>query len=292
MCRERECLLSAPVNRVALITGASRGIGRGIALELAGVGHDLVINFAGNETAARQTADDCRARAAAVGRSIRAEICQADISVAADRQRLIEFTRTTFGRLDLLVNNAGVAPDVRADLLEAGEESFDRLIAINVKGPYFLTQLAARWMIEQAGKQSAESSSATTAENRECAGSGFSRPKIVTISSISAYTASTNRGDYCVAKAALSMLTPLFAARLAAHGINVYEIRPGIIATDMTGPVKEKYDRLIAGGLTPIPRWGKPEDIGRAVVAIAQDLLPFSTGEVINVDGGFHLRTL
>lgn len=267
------------MNPVALITGASRGIGRGIALALAGVGRDLVINFAGNETAARQTAEDCRARASAAGHSIRAEICQADIASAADRQRLIDFTRGAFGRLDLLVNNAGVAPSVRADLLEAGEESFDRLIAINVKGPYFLTQLAARWMIEQVGNS-------TEAEGRSI------RPKIVTISSISAYTASTNRGDYCVAKAALSMVTPLFAARLAAHGINVYEIRPGVIATDMTGPVKEKYDRLIAGGLTPIARWGQPEDIGRAVVAIAEDLLPFSTGEVINVDGGFHLRTL
>ena len=259
------------MNPVALITGASRGIGRGIALELAKLGHDLVVNFAGNEAAARQTAADCLAAAKEKGHSIRAEICQADISVSADRHKLIDFTRSTFGRLDLLVNNAGVAPSVRADILEAGEESFDRLININVKGPYFLTQLAANWMVEQA-----------TA----------SRPKIITISSISAYTASTNRGDYCVAKAALSMLTPLFAARLAEHGINVYEIRPGIIATDMTGPVKEKYDKLIADGFTPIQRWGTPEDIGRAVAAIAQDLLPFSTGEVINVDGGFHLRRL
>jgi len=216
--------------------------------------------------------------AAAAGRTIRAEICQADISVSSARKKLIEFTRERFGHLDLLVNNAGVAPNVRADLLEAGEESFDRLINVNVKGPYFLTQLAARWMIEQVESQAA--------------GSTAAKPKIVTISSISAYTASTNRGDYCLAKAALSMLTPLFAARLAGHGIRVYEIRPGIIATDMTGPVKEKYDNLIAGGLTPIKRWGQPEDIGKAVTAIAQDLLPFSTGEVINVDGGFHLRTL
>ena len=282
----------SPVNPVALITGASRGIGRGIALELAAVGHDLVINFAGNETAARQTAAECQARAATAGRSISAEICQADISIADDRRRLIGFTRTTFDRLDLLVNNAGVAPAVRADLLEAGEESFDRLMAINVKGPYFLTQLAARWMIEQAGKQSAGASSGATSGSLASNDSRLIRPRIVTISSISAYTASTNRGDYCLAKAALSMLTPLFAARLANHGINVYEIRPGIIATDMTGPVKEKYDKLIADGLTPIPRWGQPEDIGRAVAAIALDLLPFSTGEVINVDGGFHLRTL
>jgi NAD(P)-dependent dehydrogenase (short-subunit alcohol dehydrogenase family) len=266
------------VNPAGLITGASRGIGRGIALELAAIGHDLVVDYAGNEAAARRTAADCLARAAAAGRAIRAEICQADISVASDRTKLIEFTRERFGRLDLLVNNAGVAPNVRADLLDAGEESFDRLIRINVKGPYFLTQRAARWMIEQVQSQAAENTAA--------------KPKIVTISSISAYTASTNRGDYCVAKAALSMLTPLFAARLAEYGIRVYEIRPGIIATDMTGPVKEKYDTLIAGGLTPIKRWGQPEDIGKAVAAIAQGLFPFSTGEVINVDGGFHLRTL
>jgi NAD(P)-dependent dehydrogenase (short-subunit alcohol dehydrogenase family) len=181
----------------------------------------------------------------------------------------------------LLVNNAGVAPNVRTDLLDAGEESFDRLMAINVKGPYFLTQLVARWMIEQVA-------------GNVCSPirSDVRRPRIITISSISAYTASTNRGDYCLAKAALSMLTPLFAARLAGHGINVYEIRPGIIATDMTAPVKEKYDRLIAEGLTPIARWGTPEDVGKAVAAIAQDLLPFSTGEVLNVDGGFHLRRL
>jgi NAD(P)-dependent dehydrogenase (short-subunit alcohol dehydrogenase family) len=161
-------------------------------------------------------------------------------------------------------------------LLEAGEDSFDRMIAVNVKGPYFLTQLVARWMIEQVESPKSEVRS----------------PKIVTVSSISAYTASTNRGDYCISKAALSMVTPLFAARLAGYGINVYEIRPGIIATDMTAGVKEKYDKLIGEGLTPIPRWGAPEDIGKAVAAIAQDLLPFSTGEVINVDGGFHLRTL
>jgi NAD(P)-dependent dehydrogenase (short-subunit alcohol dehydrogenase family) len=265
------------MNPVALITGASRGIGRGIALALARLGHDLVINYARNETAARATAADCLAAAQAEGAVIRAEVCQADIALSADRQRLVGFTRSTFGRVDLLVNNAGVAPNVRADLLDASEESFDRLIGINVKGPFFLTQIVARWMIAQV--------TAETAPLRP-------GPKIVTISSVSAYTASVNRGDYCVAKAALSMLTPLYAARLAEHGILVYEIRPGIITTDMTGPVKEKYDGLIAGGLTPIPRWGTPEDVGRAVAAIARDLLPFSTGEVINVDGGFHLRRL
>lgn len=273
------------VNPVALITGSSRGIGRGIALELAGIGYDLVINYAANQAAADRTAADCRDRAARAGHTIRAEPCQADVAVAADRQKLIDFTRDRFGRLDLLVNNAGVAPAVRADLLEASEESFDRLMAVNVKGPYFLTQLAARWMIQQV--QAARAGPPGSAD-----GSSAVRPKIVTVSSISAYTASVNRGDYCVSKAALAMLTRLFAARLAEYGIGVYEIRPGIIATDMTRLVQAKYDQLIAQGLTPIRRWGQPEDVGKAVVAIALDLLPFSTGEVINVDGGFHLHRL
>ncbi len=263
------------MNPVALITGASRGIGRGIALALAKVGFDLVINYVSNVDAARETAQDCVSLAKREGRIVRAELCSADIGNGNDRCALLECAGTRFGRLDLLVNNAGVAPQVRADILDANEESFDRLIRTNVKGPYFLTQSVARWMIEQCQ-----------------AGSADYAPKIITISSISAYTASTNRGDYCMAKAALSMLTPLFASRLAEHGINVYEIRPGIIATDMTGPVKEKYDALIANGITPIKRWGTPEDVGKAVAAIALGLLPFSTGEVINVDGGFHVRRL
>jgi NAD(P)-dependent dehydrogenase (short-subunit alcohol dehydrogenase family) len=279
--------LSLPrMNSVALITGASRGIGRGIALELAKIGCNLVINYAGNASAARQAAADCVAVARAAGKTIRAEICQADIGNGTDRRKLLQFTKEKLARLDLLVNNAGVAPEVRADILEATEESFDRLLNINAKGPYFLTQLAARWMIEQS----------RTGVPPVSEGTGIRpvpfQPKIITISSISAYTASVNRGDYCVAKAALAMLTPLYAARLAEHGIGVYEIRPGLIATDMTVPVKENYDKLIAEGLTPIKRWGTPEDVGKAVAAIALDLLPFSTGEVINVDGGFHLRRL
>jgi len=265
------------MNPVALVTGASRGIGRGIALALAAEGHDLVINYVSNGTAAAEAALGCAATAQSAGRSIRAECFQADVSVHDARDALVEFTRATFGRIDLLVNNAGVAPNTRADILEADEASFDRLIGINVKGPYFLTQRIARWMIEQ---------------QQQSPIPGRVPPKIVTISSISAYTASVNRGDYCLAKAALSMLTPLFAARLAEHGIHVYEIRPGIIATDMTQAVQAKYDALIANGLTPIRRWGTPEDVGRAVVAIARESFPFSTGEIINVDGGFHLRIL
>jgi 3-oxoacyl-[acyl-carrier protein] reductase len=263
--------MAAQTNPVAIVTGASRGIGRGIALQLAAdAGFDVVINYNANSAAAGEVGSAVESG----GR--RAHIVQADIAVAADRQKLVEETLKVFGRIDLLVNNAGVAPSVRADILEAGEESFDRLININLKGPYFLTQLVARHMIEQAaGRPDA------------------ARGRIVIISSISAYTASVNRGDYCISKAGLSMMTQLYAARLAEHGINVYEIRPGVIATDMTGPVKAKYDDLILNrDLTPIHRWGQPEDVGRAVAAIAMDLLPFSTGEVINVDGGFHMKRL
>jgi NAD(P)-dependent dehydrogenase (short-subunit alcohol dehydrogenase family) len=253
----------------AVVTGASRGIGRGIALALAAAGHDVVVNYARDARAAAGVAE----RAAALG--VRALPVRADISSAADRSRLVAAALDEYGRIDLLVNNAGVAPAVRADLLEADEESFDRLVAINLKGPYFLTQLVARTMIEQVGR-------------------GWSpAPKIVIVSSISAYTASVNRGDYCVSKAGLAMVTALFAARLAEHGINVYEIRPGIVDTDMTEAVRDRYDRLILrDGLTPIRRWGQPEDVGRAVAAIATGALPFSTGQVIDVDGGFHLRTL
>ncbi|MEU7872347.1 3-ketoacyl-ACP reductase [Dactylosporangium sp. NPDC049140] len=248
----------------ALVTGASRGIGRGIALALARAGWDVVVNYASNAAAADEVAAEVEKLGA------KAATVRADLARSEDRTRLVAEAYAAFGDIELLVNNAGVAPDVRADILEAGEESFDRLVGINLKGPYFLTQQVANRMI-----------AAGTAG------------RIVTISSMSAYTASVNRGDYCITKAGLSMLTKLFAARLAEHGINVYEVRPGIIATDMTGGVKEKYDRLILEeGVTPIRRWGTPEDVGKAVVAIASGLLPFSTGQVIDVDGGFHLKVL
>jgi 3-oxoacyl-[acyl-carrier protein] reductase len=260
-------------NPVALVTGGSRGIGRAIAVGLAGAGFDVVINYVSNEPAAGEAREE--AAAARTSENARVEAFRADVSAATGREELIDFTRRRFGRLDLLVNNAGVAPAVRNDLLDATEESFDRLIDINLKGPYFLTQAVARWMIEQKAQRG------TAAE-----------PAIINITSLSAYTASPDRGDYCVAKAGLAMATRLYAARLAAEGINVYEVRPGIIATDMTAGAKAKYDELIARGLTPIQRWGTPEDIARAVVAIARGELRFSTGEVINVDGGFHLRTL
>ncbi|MGI5244074.1 3-ketoacyl-ACP reductase [Dactylosporangium sp. CA-139066] len=248
----------------ALVTGASRGIGRGIAVALAEAGLDVIVNYASNAGAAAEAAAEVE-RAGA-----RAAVVQGDVGDARDRARLVDEAYAAFGDIALLVNNAGVAPSVRADILEASEESFDRLVGINLKGPYFLTQLVANRMIA-AGTPG----------------------KIVTVSSMSAYTASVNRGDYCITKAGLSMLTKLYAARLAEHGINVYEVRPGIIATDMTGGVQEKYDRLIYDeGVTPIRRWGTPQDVGRAVAAIARDLFPFSTGQVIDVDGGFHLRTL
>jgi 3-oxoacyl-[acyl-carrier protein] reductase len=256
---------------VSLVTGAGRGIGRGIALELAKLGHAVVVNYVGNEAAA----EECLALVREVGGD--GILLRADISSANDRQRLVREVMDAYGRIDLLVNNAGVAPDVRDDLLEAGEESFDRLININLKGPYFLTQIVAGEMIKQVqGGKLTE----------------FGQPRIVTVTSVSAYVASVNRGDYCVSKAGLSMMTKLFAARLAEFGIHVYEVRPGVIATDMTGGVREKYDKLIEQGAWPIRRWGDPDDVGRAVAAIARGDFPFSTGEVINVDGGYHLRIL
>lgn len=255
----------------ALVTGASRGIGRGIAIELAKAGYRVAINYAGNAEAANEALGLVKA---AGGDGF---VVQGDVAVADDRARLLSETLKQFGRLDLLVNNAGVGPKVRADLLDAGEESFDRLYSINLKGPYFLSQLVAKQLLKQ---------------NVDAA--GF-RGRIVNITSISAYTASVNRGDYCMVKAGLAMMTKLFAERLANDAINVYEIRPGVIATDMTGGVKEKYDKLILQderGITPIRRWGKPEDVALAVRAIAEDRFPFSTGAVFDVDGGFHLHRL
>ncbi len=255
-------------NQVAIVTGGSRGIGRGIVLALAERGWSITVNYRGNAEAAQETA---AAVEAAGGRAL---VVQADIGSAADRERLVTETLARFGRIDLLVNNAGMAPRVRRDLLEATEESYDEVMAVNLKGPFFLTQRVAHAMIEAQAAGTVES------------------PKIINISSISAYAASVNRGEYCISKAGMSMMTALFADRLAAHGINVYEIRPGVTETDMTSGVKEKYDKMISEGLTPIQRWGKPDDIARAVIALAEGSFPFSTGEVINVDGGFHLRRL
>ena len=259
----------------ALITGASRGIGRGIAVELAREGWSVAINYARDQEAARECRRLCE-QAASNRWNASFEIIRADVSRPDDRARLLDSVLERFGWVDLLVNNAGVAPTVRADLLEASEESFDRVIATNLKGPYFLTQRVAKFWVSRAREFPAAPR----------------KPKIINISSVSAYAASAGRGEYCVSKAGLSMMTKLFASRLAEFGILVYEVRPGVVATEMTQPVKEKYDRMIAEGLTPIKRWGTPEDVGLAVVAIAEGRLPFSTGEVVNVDGGFHLRRL
>lgn len=241
------------MDKIALVTGGSRGIGQGIADRLHAEGWQVAIT----------------SRSPAGERAQRDFLCiQADNSSAEDRERAVQAVLDRFGRIDLLVNNAGIAPRVRADLLEMSEQSMHELLDVNLVGPFFLTQRVARQMIAQK--------------------SGM----IINITSMSAYVSSVNRGEYCVSKAGLSMMTSLFAVRLAEYGIPVYEIRPGIIKTDMTAKVSEKYDRLIADGITPIKRWGTPEDIAQAVYMLSQGLLPFSTGEVLNVDGGFHLQRL
>jgi NAD(P)-dependent dehydrogenase (short-subunit alcohol dehydrogenase family) len=254
--------------KVALVTGSGRGIGRGIALALAPLGYTIVVNATtterGQETV--RLIEEAGGGAWSQG---------ADVSKADDRRALVEAILEREGRIDLLVNNAGVAPTIRADLLEADEESYDRVMGINLKGPYFLTQRVANAMIGLLKSDLANY-----------------QPRIVNISSISVYAASPSRGDYCLSKAGIAMMTKLYATRLAEEGIGVYEVRPGIIETDMTSAVKEKYDKLIGEGLTPIRRWGTPEDIGKAVATVARGDLPFSTGEVINVDGGFHLHIL
>lgn len=241
---------------VALVTGASRGIGRGIATELSRT-HSVIATYRGRLDAAESLRDETGA-----------EILQCDISSAADRAALLDHVHRRFGRLDLLVNNAGIAPRERRDILEASEESFDELISTNLKGPHFLTQKAARWMQER--------------------GSG----RIVFLTSISAYTASVNRAEYCISKAALSMSVALFAQRLAAHNVQVFEIRPGIIRTDMIAKVEQTYEEKIRGGLLPQGRMGESSDIAKVVRAIADGLLDYSTGAIIDVDGGFHLRSL
>jgi NAD(P)-dependent dehydrogenase (short-subunit alcohol dehydrogenase family) len=259
------------MNAVALITGASRGIGRGIAISLARDGrHDLVINYAGNEAAARETQQLCLA---AAPKPIRVEIAQADVARTHDRTRMIEYVRTSFGRIDVLVNNAGITSPGRADILEATEDSWDTVMGTNLRGPFFLTQTVALLM-------------------RESDALPNTPRAVINLSSISAFAVSINRGDYCITKAAIGMMTQLWAVRLAEFGIGVFEIQPGVIESDMTGPVKAKYDALFAQGFAPINRWGQPDDIGRCVSAIARGDFPYTTGQVFHIDGGFHLRTL
>lgn len=258
---------------VALITGAGQGIGRGIALKLAEAGYDIVANDIVLDPAnTAKGLQEVKFRIEQLGRQCLP--VQGDVSNLASHEQLVGSALRAFGRLDVLVNNAGVAPKVRADILETAPESYDRLMTINLRGPFFLTQKVARQMLRQ---------------DRLADGPA---PTIVFITSISAYVSSPSRAEYCISKSGLSMAATLFADRLARDGICVYEVRPGIIATDMTAVVKEKYDKLIAEGLLPQPRWGTPEDVGNAVVALARGYLAYSTGQTIEVGGGFGIRRL
>jgi NAD(P)-dependent dehydrogenase (short-subunit alcohol dehydrogenase family) len=248
---------------VALVTGGSRGIGRGICAELARAGYAIAINYARNEAAARETQR-------LIGDSAVSILVRADIGNAADRGRLVEEILERWDRIDVLVNNAGITSVGRRDILEATEDSWDAVLATNLKGPFFLTQRVVQAMLPRLAH--------------------LSQPAIINVSSLSAHALSTNRGDYCISKAGLGMMTQLFALRLAEHGIRVYEVRPGIIDTDMTAGSHERYTKLIEEGLTPIRRWGTPQDIGKAVASLVTGAIPFSTGDALNVDGGFHLR--
>lgn len=256
------------MKRVALVTGGSRGIGLGIAQALSQEGFDLAINGVRDASAVQ---DVLESLASSGGKVV---YCRGDLASSADRRTIIEQVKSAFGRLDVLVNNAGIAPRERRDILEATEESFDEVIATNLKGNYFLTQQVANWMIAQ---------KKNNPEFQAC---------IINVSSISATVASVNRGEYCISKAGISMATQLFAVRLGEFDIPVYEVRPGVISTDMTSGVKGKYDKLIEEGLCVTRRWGFPEDVGKAVRALATGNFPYSTGQVIMVDGGMTLSRL
>ncbi len=256
--------------KVALVTGGSRGIGRAISLELAKAGYAILVNYNENLGAA----ENAREQIESIGSPV--EICQGDISARSHRDLLVTFTLERFGRIDLLVNNAGIAPSIRKDILETDEDSFDEVMNTNLRAPYFLSQRVANTMIDLMQSKT------------------IKRADIVNISSLRSYTTAKNYGEYCLSKAGVSMVTKLFAARLAEYGINVYEICPGIIETDMTSDeaVKQHYNEKFAKGMAPINRWGKPEEVAKAVGAIARGDFPFSTGTVFHVDGGWHLREL
>jgi 3-oxoacyl-[acyl-carrier protein] reductase len=254
--------------RSALITGGTRGIGFGVAERLAREGYDLVVNGVRPEAEASEALAQLRAHGTEV------VYARGDIGAREGRAAVLELTRASVGVPNVLVNNAGVAPRERRDLLEMSEESYQRVLGTNLGGPLFLSQRIAREMLAERDRNAAFAA---------C---------IVNVSSVSATVVSINRGEYCIAKAGLSMLTQLFAARLGPHGIPVYEVRPGVIKTDMTAGVSEKYDRLIADGLCVQPRWGTPDDVGRAVAALARGDFPYSTGQVILVDGGLTLPRL
>jgi 3-oxoacyl-[acyl-carrier protein] reductase len=253
---------------IALVTGGYRGIGLGIATALSRERYQVVI------TGRRDRSETCPILETLSKNGTEAEYVQADVSNAADRQRLVDTVEKRFGRLDVLVNNAGIAPRVRADILEASEESFDEQISINLKGPYFLTQTVAKWMIRQ--------------KRADCSYRGC----IINISSCSATVASVSRGDYCISKAGIAMATKLWVVRLAEFGIDVYEIRPGIIETNMTKAVKGKYDVLIEGDLLLQKRWGTPSDIGKAAAMLARGDLPYASGSVLSLDGGLTISRL
>jgi NAD(P)-dependent dehydrogenase (short-subunit alcohol dehydrogenase family) len=258
---------------VVLVTGSSRGLGRGVAETLAEAGYSVAIHYANNQQAADDVVEACLKLASDPEQKFVA--VGGNIGVAADRQRIFDELIAAYGHIDALVNNAGIAPRIRADITEATEEIFDEVIGINLKGPYFLSQLAARYWLANPGKCRLKG--------------GY---KLLFVTSLSANTPSINRGEYCISKAGLAMATQLFAVRLADCGVQVMELRPGIMATDMTSGVKDKYDKLIAEGLVPQKRWGNSQDVGLAVKGILDGNFPFSTGDVINIDGGFHLRRL
>jgi 3-oxoacyl-[acyl-carrier protein] reductase len=253
---------------VALVTGGSRGIGLGIVTQLAQQGFNIAINGVRPESGVTDVLESIRALGVDV------IYCQGNVALSADRAKILQEVKDHFGQLNILVNNAGIAPRERKDVLSTSEESFDEVLDTNLKSCYFMTQAAANWMIEQKVTQADFAAS------------------IINISSISATVASVNRGEYCVSKAGISMVTQLFAARLGEHDIPVYEVRPGVIATDMTAGVKEKYDNLIAQGLCVQPRWGTPEDVGKVVGALAMGSFPYSTGQVFMVDGGLTMPRL
>ena len=255
-------------NKVALITGGSRGIGFGIATALAKNGFNLAIN---GMRPAEDVADVINTLKSS---GVDVIYCQGNISSSLDRENIIQQIKTHFGKLNVLVNNAGIAPKERKDILEATEESFDEVVFTNLKGPYFLTQKTANWMIGQ--------------KKNDPDFSGC----IINVSSISATVVSVNRGEYCISKAGISMATQLFAVRLGEFNIPVFEVRPGVIATDMTAGVTEKYDKLIGGGLCVQQRWGQPEDVGRVVASLAKGDFMYSTGQVIMVDGGLTIPRL
>lgn len=263
--------MSSPA--VVLVTGSSRGLGGGVAGMLAASGYSVAVHYANNRQAAEQTAEKCRRLAVLPGQKF--AVVGGDVGSAEARRRLFDQTMDAFGHLDALVNNAGIAPRVRADIVDATEEVFDEVVGVNLKGPYFLSQLAVKYWLSHPGLSRLST--------------GY---KLLFVSSLSANTASVNRGEYCISKAGLAMAAQLWAARLAADGIQVMELRPGIMATDMTAGVKEKYDKLLSEGIVPQKRWGEPSDVGRAVESILSGHFPFSTGDVINIDGGFHLRRL